>query len=105
MTTGVQKCEDHDEQEDGLQQRTTDAEQLSDSTILEDGQSIGEDDRTFEERDTEIVFETPGKSGGGGFSSSSQVSPISTGGGGAGGGGGGGGGSSSSSSSPQQQQR
>ena len=105
LTTSVQKCEDHDEQEDGLQQRATDAEQLSDSTILEEGQSIGEGDRTFAERDTEIVFETPGKSpsGGGGFSSSSQVSPISTGGGSGGGGGGGGGSSSSSSSSPQQQ--
>jgi len=99
LTTGVQECEDHDEQEDGLQQRATDAEQLSDSTILTGGKSLGEGDMTFVEQDTEIVFDTPGKSGGGGFSSSSQVSPISTrGGGGAGAG-------SPSSSSPQQQQR
>ena len=98
LTTGVQKSENHDEQEEGLQQRATDAEQLSDSTILAGGESLGEGDRTFVEQDTEIVFDTPGKSGGGGFSSSSQVSPIST-------RGGGGGGSSASPSSPQQQRQ
>ena len=59
LTTDVRKCEDHDKQEEGLQQRATDAEQLSDSTILEGGESLGGVNGTFVEEDTEIVFETP----------------------------------------------
>ena len=103
FTTGVSKCEDHDKQGEGLQQRATDAEQLSDSTILDVGKSLGGVDGTFEEQDTEIVFETPTKTPSGGGSQTCQISPISTGGGGGGGGRGGGG--SSLSSSPQQQRQ
>ena len=107
LTTGVSKCEDHDKQEEELQQRATDAEQLSDSTILEGvGESLGEVDGSFAEQDTEIVFETPAKSPYGGEGSQTcQVLPISTGDARGGSGRGGGGGSSSSSSSPQQQRQ
>ena len=74
LTAGIRKYEDHDKQEKGLQQQATNAEQLSDSTILEEGEGLWEGDGTFLEEDTEIVFETPGKSasgGGCGLSSSS----------------------------------
>ena len=88
-----------------MQQQATDDEQLSDSTILEEGEGLGRGGRidgTLAEDDTKIVFETPAEfpSGGGRISSSSQacqdpkISPIST---GTTTVGGGGGGSSSSS--------
>mmetsp|Transcript_39093 Transcript_39093/g.70061 ORF Transcript_39093/g.70061 Transcript_39093/m.70061 type:complete len:97 (+) Transcript_39093:421-711(+) len=78
LTTGIRKCEDHDQQEEGLQQQVAVTEQLSDNTILERGIRLGKGggfDGTLAENDAEIVFETPEKlpSGDGGILSSSQA--------------------------------